>query len=368
MGKVRVSHGSIIFFLLATATLAVAYYFRSLVILTLVGLGVGALLAPLLNTCRDRYHLSRGFCAMMVLMILVVVAGGAGWGLFHLVEEQVGSLLGRAPIIYDSFEKWVSGQFARYPWLEEQVNQVHLAGAAQRALSYLFRGFTNGIFAVTGAALAVLMGLYTAVHAREYKDATLEALPPRHRSKARRVMEECGLVLREWFKAQLLDMAIIGVLTAGGLWAVGVEYWAVYGLLTAVLGIIPFLGIILVVGVASVVTLVSQPEKLPWVLGVFLVTQQLEGNVVLPLVMKGRIQLPVVPLMVFMLFMTAAFGAAGVFIAPPLFAVLKTLYKELYLPWVARSDRPGLASPALQERMATRKRFTHRRQSDVTTM
>jgi predicted PurR-regulated permease PerM len=129
-------------------------------------------------------------------------------------------------------------------------------------------------------------------------------------------------------------MLLIGLITAIGLWLAGVEYWAVFGLLTAVLGIIPYFGIILVVIAATLITLASDPSKVPWVLGVFMFTQQLEGNVILPLIMKGKVELPVVPLLIFMLIMGTFFGILGVFIAPPLLAIFRTLYIELYLPWI----------------------------------
>ena len=54
-------------------------------------------------------------------------------------------------------------------------------------------------------------------------------------------------VVRVWFRAQLIDMAIIGAITTVGLLLVGVNYWALFGLLTAIFGIIPYVGVMLVV-------------------------------------------------------------------------------------------------------------------------
>jgi predicted PurR-regulated permease PerM len=89
-----------------------------------------------------------------------------------------------------------------------------------------------------------------------------------------------------------------------------------------------------VVFAASLITLSTDPSKIPWVLAIFAITQQVEGDVILPLVMKGGAQLPVVPLLIFMLFLGSFFGIIGVFIAPPLLAVLRTLYIDIYLPYV----------------------------------
>lgn len=114
--------------------------------------------------------------------------------------------------------------------------------------------------------------------------------------------------LRVRFRAQLIDMAIIGAITTVGLLLVGVNYWALFGLLTAIFGIIPYVGVMLVVILVSLVTLASDPGQLPWVLLVFFITQQIEGNIVLPMVMKGQAEIPEAVLIVVMLFFGSWFG------------------------------------------------------------
>jgi predicted PurR-regulated permease PerM len=135
-----------------------------------------------------------------------------------------------------------------------------------------------------------------------------------------------------------MDMAIIGASTAVALRIVRMEYWAVFALLTAVLGIIPYAGIIIVLVLATLVTLASDPSRVPFVLVAIFLVQQLEANVVLPRMMRDQAELPELPLLIFMLLMGSWFGLGGVFVAPALLAVMKTLYKELYQPWIAAQD------------------------------
>ena len=167
---------------------------------------------------------------------------------------------------------------------------------------------------------------------QEYRKILISAFPKSKRNKVRGILQECANILRKWFKAQIIDMVIIGSITAIGLWVSGIEYWAVFGLLTAVLGIIPYVGIVIVVVLATILTLATNPTQLWNVLLVFGITQQIEGNLVLPLVMKGKVQLPEVPLLIFMLLLGSILGILGIFLAPPIFAIMKVLYEKLYLP------------------------------------
>ena len=50
------------------------------------------------------------------------------------------------------------------------------------------------------------------------------------------------------------------------------------------------------------------------------------------MVMKGQADLPEVPLLIFMILMGGFFGILGVFVSPPIFAVLRVIYIQVYIP------------------------------------
>lgn len=334
MERVKITNGTIVAFLTFTLLLAAAYFTRYILLVSIIGIGLGILISPVLNKLTGKLHLPRYLSAFLVLLLIAFIISGVLVSIYFLVADQFNTLTERSPQILKSLSTWFSEIFDRYPWLKNQFQDIKIGQTAQRSVINVFKGFHLGVIALGGASFAIILGLYTAVNSQEYFASTIEAFPPRHRNKAREVMKECGRILRAWFRAQLIDMFIIGSLTAFGLWITKVDYWAVFGLLTAVMGIIPYVGIILVVTAASLITMASDPAQIPWVLLVFGITQQLEGNVIIPLVMKDQIELPVVPLLVFMLLLGSFFGILGVFIAPPTFAMLRALYIMIYLPFI----------------------------------
>lgn len=334
MEKVKITPSSTVFAILFIIGLVIAYQARFVLLISVIGIGFGVLIKPVLNFFRIKAHLPKFLSAMIVglaIVLLIVLIGGS---IYFLVSDQAKLLTARWPEITGGIEAWFNDVSDRYPWLHQQFSDFEPGSYIRNSLMNIFKGFQAGIMAISAGVFAVVIGLYTAVGGNDYYKSMVEAFPQHKREKAASVMRECATVLRGWFNAQLIDMVIIGALTGVGLWIAGVEYWAVFGLLTAVLGIIPYVGIFLVVLAASLITLASDPSKLPVVVLVFFITQQLEGNLILPLVLKGRAELPVVPLLIFMMFLGTFFGILGVFIAPPLFAVLRTLYIELYLPRV----------------------------------
>lgn len=317
--------------LLIAAIIAALLLLKIIVISAAIGMGVGVLLAPPLRHFQARFKLPRGVGAVVVVLITIAVIGGVGYGIYVIAESQVTSLGERMPQIVDKLQGIANRLLERYPWLDAGSSSFNVADTARSVGGKLFQGAWSGLSVFGALIFAFIIGLYTAVDAEHYYHGLLKSFAPAHRDAAADFMQQAAQTIRNWFHAQLIDMAIIGSLTAIGLWLVGVDYWLLFGLLTGLLGIIPYAGIAIVVIFASLVTLASDPGRLPWVIAVFVVTQQLEGHVILPLVMSGQAELPAVPLLIFMLVIGSWGGLLGVLIAPPLFALLLLAYRRFYL-------------------------------------
>lgn len=329
----------LILFALFTISAFILFYFSlSIVIITLIGIGIGVLLAPILSFLRVKFKIPRALSALLCFIFILLAVGGVSYATWYLVSDQVDNLVRRAPEISANLKTRFSSIAINYPQLQSQFETLDFVGTAQNLAARLFNGLQASFVILSGLLFALILGLYTAVAIDEYFAAFVRAFPSEHREKTKSVLHRCAKTLRSWFRAQVTDMLILGVLTAIALRIVGVEYWAVYGLLTALFGIVPYLGTMLIVAIASLITLASDPDLVPWVLVVFVVIQQIEGNIILPLLMKGQAELPEVPLLIFILLVGSWLGIVGVFLAPPLFAIIRVVYLELYLP---RVDTPS---------------------------
>jgi len=315
------------------ALVAVLALLKVIVISALIGIGVGVLLAPPLSRFQSRFKMPRAVGALVVALVTIAVIGGVGYGVYAITDSEVASLSERMPQIVAKLQALANGLTQRYPWLNAGASSFNVADTARAIGGKLFRGAWSGVSVAGALVFAFIIGLYTAVEAETYYTGLLQAFPQRHRETAAAFLLESAETIRNWFHAQLIDMAIIGTLTGIGLWAVGADYWLLFGILTGLLGIIPYAGIAIVVIFASLITLASDdPNRVFWVAGVFIVTQQLEGHVILPLVMRGQASLPAVPLLIFMLVIGSWGGLLGVLMAPPLFAVLLLAYRSFWLP------------------------------------
>jgi predicted PurR-regulated permease PerM len=317
--------------LLLTCVLAALYFASDVTMATIMGIGLGVIVSPLMALLKFRFGIPRSVSAVILFFFLFGGAIGLGYAVYILAADQATALAERAPDLFNTIRAYALGVIREQPWIRQQIEGLDMAGATQKIFEKLFSGVGTGFSAISGAAIVFLLALYVAINANEYFRGLISAFPAHARSKAELVFTECAVSIRKWFRGQATVMLITGTLTTIGLWILGVDYWLVFGLLTIVLGIIPYIGILIAVSLTGLVTLASAPDKVIWVLGLFFLLQQIEGNFILPKVMKDQADMPEAHMIVVMLFLGTWFGILGVFLAPPLFAVGLTVFRLVYV-------------------------------------
>jgi len=174
------------------------------------------------------------------------------------------------------------------------------------------------------------MSLYLAVQPRLYRDGILSLLPPRHRPVGARVLDDAGATLRAWVVGQLLAMLVLALLTAIGLWVLGVPYWLAFGIFTGLVAVVPFFGTL----VSTLLPALFVVSTGNWVkvLAVILLgvaVHVVEANVVVPRIMERRLALPPVLTIASVLTMGILIGVVGLVVAVPVLAVTMVVLRHV---------------------------------------
>ncbi len=145
-------------------------------------------------------------------------------------------------------------------------------------------------------------------------------------------------ILAAYIRGQLFLAATLGLTISIGLWVLAVPYWLLLGLTAAFLGIFPFIGAILGAIPAIIVAFLQSPTLALWVVGLFVVVQQIDNLFLSPKIMGEAVELHPAIIMVVIVSGTSLFGIIGALIAVPLTAILRDVAHYLYL----RADDKGL--------------------------
>jgi predicted PurR-regulated permease PerM len=360
-----------------TAALVLAMYlllqlvwFASALFLTVF---LGVLFAIAISAGVDRlqrWRIPRGLGAGLIVVTFFGLLFGFGAWMAPTLREQGAELRLKLPEAVDRVEEWVnrrqSGIFgvllggagsARSP-----QGATDSAGARPRpaattgsaatppdsakaasslkgrlttqfggASKYLFPFLTHTVAAVGGFLLIVFLSIYFAADPELYRRGALALLPSRRRAQGAEVMDRVAMVLRKWLVTQLIAMAVIGTVTTVSLLVLKVKAAFALGLLAGLFEFIPTVGPLLSAVPAVAMGFLDSPEKALLVAGVYMVIQFLENHILIPLLMKGGMDLPPALTVITQALLALVFGFLGLMVAVPMLATVLVIVQVLYV-------------------------------------
>jgi predicted PurR-regulated permease PerM len=294
----------------------------------------GMLLAVFLRGLRDglgRYTPLRGNGALLVLVITLLAIFGVGiWLLAPQLGAQIMQLTETLPRSILSLEERLR-QYGFGQWLLSQTPSPGEFISEGSILAKVTRVFSTTFGALASLLVILATGLYMAVAPDVYTEGVIRLVPVENRARAREVLRAVGQTLRWWLLGRWASMVVVGLLTAAGLWLIGVPLALTFGLLAALLTFIPYLGPILSAVPPTLLAFAQQPQQALYVILLYLGIQSVESYLVTPLVQQRTVSLPPALTLTAQVVLGILLGGLGVILATPLFAAVVVLVKMLYI-------------------------------------
>ena len=219
--------------------------------------------------------------------------------------------------------------------------QEKLSGASR----YLFPFLTNTVEAVGGILIIIFLTIYLAADPQLYRRGVLALLPMRRRKQGVEVMDRVTVVLRKWLVTQLIAMVVIGTVTTVVLLILKVKAAFALGLLAGLFEFIPTVGPLLSAIPGVAMGFLDSPEKAAYVAVAYWGIQFLENHILIPLLMKGGMDLPPALTVVTQALLALVFGFLGLMVAVPLIATVMVMIKVLYIEQQQADEQPAAGSP-----------------------
>jgi predicted PurR-regulated permease PerM len=175
------------------------------------------------------------------------------------------------------------------------------------------------------------IAIYMAVDPDLYYVGMLHLFPHRARPRARQVLSAMAAVMRRWLLTQCVAMLTIGVAWGIALTILRVKAALALAVIAGLLEFVPTIGPTIAAVPALALGILDSPQKGLEVLAVYLLIQGLESNILIPVLMKGQIDLPPALTIVWQALLTLAFGFLGLLVAVPMLAAVLVAVKMLYV-------------------------------------
>ena len=257
----------------------------------------------------------------------------------YLTEES--SLTGQTgvEVDVDRLQAWLDDHGLEGIRIEEQLDDMTESIGAGDVSGYV----QDAISFAQGAALSVILFLFSAVLVVVISIYMLLDMPRLERSIDRRFPPHGGLPLTQrieralwgYVKGQAILSIVIGTSAGVGMWILGTtglvegaeEYALLFGLWTAFIEVIPYIGPWLSAVPPAIYALVVDPVGVLWVAALFVFIYQVEGHVVVPNVMASALRLHPLLVIFGLLAGGALYGIPGVLVALPTMAAGRAIWE-----------------------------------------
>ena len=317
--------------------LFIVWRVREAFLLVFLSIVVATVLLAAVGPIRRYTPLSHAWALTLVGVALLLLIAGVAWLLGSQISGQAAELSRQLQQAVQSLEESLGvslpeiAQVARDAGAGASGGVGGLISATQELFGSLVSVGQAVLAAFASAIVVVIGGFFLAATPERYREGVVKLFPKPQHERIDGALRASGNALRLWLGAQLVSMAIVAVLVALGTWLIGLPAPLALGVLAGLLEFIPLLGPWLGAAPAVLLALPEGGLTVLWTVLLFLAIQQLESNLITPLVQQELVELPAALLLFSVVAMGLLFGPIGVLVAAPLTVVFYVLVKKLYV-------------------------------------
>ena len=251
-------------------------------------------------------------------------------GFFEDVEEMLAELAVAYPALGVQFNDFATTEFDWNSILSSIAN--FLQSGVTNMLNSTVNVASNIIGAVTSAIIGFIFSIYILLQKERLHDQVRRIisayLPEKNGQKIHEVCHRLYVNFTNFICGQCLEAVILGCLFIVIMSIFGFPYAIMIGTLIAFTALIPIVGAFIGCAVGAFMILIDNPVKALWFVIIFLILQQLEGNLIYPKVVGNSVGLPAIWVLASVSVGGSLFGVAGMLMFIPLMSTIYSLIRD----------------------------------------
>jgi predicted PurR-regulated permease PerM len=267
---------------------------------------------------------------------------------FPPLVKQGRALWEKLPEMFDRAQQFLLDR----GWMQERLTMREAVerapGTGGDAVTGVLGAVANVAGGIFGIVTILIITFYMLVDSWNLRLQALRLFPRKHRARVDAASREVMTKVSAWLAGQLLLAAVIGTTSAIGLWALGVPFFYVLALISAVGEMIPVVGPIMAAIPAIAVAATVSTKTVIFVVIFFFVQQQLENHILVPKIMSHQVGVSPVTVIVALLIGGSTLGIVGALLAVPTAAILQVVAAEL-MGDAPKNEAPKNGAPKKDE-------------------
>jgi predicted PurR-regulated permease PerM len=322
--------------LLAAGLLLIAVLFRQLVTLLLAMLTTVIVAIPLAAAAAklERRGIPRPVGALLTLLGGIAALALLIYLLIPPFVDQTNEFVDDVPAIVTDLEKVyadITGESPGEVGDRAQRFVERYTDDPERLIGPLTSIGLN-VAGILGALVLILItGYYMAIRPEPLVSGLIRLAPPPRREHVRHVLGRIRQSWIGWMQGVVIDMLVTGVLLYVALTVVGLDFAIFFAVLSALLVVVPYFGAIAGAIPPTLFALTDSPGKALLVLGAYILVQQLESNVTIPVIMAQRVRMHPAVIAIGVVVVGQLFGFVGLFVAVPILSLIIIAVEEFWV-------------------------------------
>ncbi len=319
---------------------AIVYLGRDIIFPLLLSLLFAILLRPVVSFLINKLRFPHFIAVVFAIVLFVLIF----LGVLYFISLQVSDMAHdwdkiKSNFFYhiENFQQLIRDNFHLS---KREQNEIILNAtksgmdSGKEIVGSTLNSFTDIVLNLT------LIPIYTflfLLYQNLFINFLIKLYKPIHHKKLREILIEIKLAVQSYVVGLLFEMIAVSILTTIGLYMIGVEYFILLGIITGILNLVPYIGI-LFAGALNIVVSLSGSTDLSIVIGVIVVNiivQFIDNNILVPMFVNSKVQINALVSIVGIIIGNVLGGITGMFLAIPIIAILKVIFDriESLEPW-----------------------------------
>lgn len=295
----------------------------------------------------DRWRIPRGVTVLLIYLLILAAIAGIGTLTGTAISQQAQRLAEVIPDLPQEALDRLRGipQISQFiPSLDRVVDTVSqwLEGLARTALD----AATSVGRAVVDLLMVLIIAFFFTTDKKLGRTLLDTWVPDHQRERVDAVVSNASRRLSRWVRVQLVIIAYFSIVYGTGLLIIGVPFAMVIGLIGGVLELVPYLGGATALTLSVLAALTVKPQMVIWVLILYVVVTQVEGNIIIPTLYGAAVDVHPVLVVLALLVGATAGGIFGALFAVPVAVVITAVIQEIRRPPGSDEPPPAGQSPA----------------------
>jgi predicted PurR-regulated permease PerM len=313
---------------------------KAVVIPVLFAILIGIVLRPVEKFINEKIRIPRVFAILITVSLFILLVSG----MIFFITYELTRFMNDLPELKKNLQlhmlrvqAWIFQTFhveyaQQQEYIHSAANQTKMnpSVVAQRTMSSLAGLFT--------AAVVVPVLLFLVMYYRMlFLNFLLKVFGEKHRTQVAAIIYDTKYAMQGYIAGLFLEMLTVSILQTTAMWIVGIKYFVFIGLVTGVLNMIPYIGILIAGSIGILIGLATGAEAnqiLFLVLG-FSVVQFIDNNILLPNLVGHRVRINAFFSITGVIAGGIICGIAGMFLAIPIMALMKVVFDNIdhLKPW-----------------------------------